>query len=1851
MKKSVLINLICSLIAVVVLMLAVILVMVFTDVVSVEPEKLVISSASAISTYDGEALTDSGWNLVEGELKEGHELKVTVSGSQSGVGISENYVIATVVDETGADVSEDYNIEYRPGALNVKPRNIRIIADSEIKLYDGTPLTSDKYKIESSLSLLPSHTVEVTIEGSITDIGEEDNRVTAVVIKDENGENVTRNYNVQTTDGKLIVYSVDTIVIESDSNAKFYDGAPLTDSDWKLVSGNLVDGDVLKVNVTGTQTNVGTSKNNIQVKVLNAVGKDVTTRYNFLLNPGNLTVVHQPITITSADDQKVYDGTPLTNSEYTVSPAHAMMPGIIFDVKITGSQTRIGSSPNTIISCKITNSQGEDITENYEISYRHGTLTVVDAPEELKPDLVFESFGGKKLYDGTPLTNPNWRLVSGEVGEKHIANVEVSGSITDAGRADNTIEVKIKDELGNDVSDEYNIKVIPGVLEVSPIEITVETGSAEKIYDGKALTCHDYIIAPNYYTDTYTFTVDIIGSQTEVGESPNTVASVTVFNENGDDISNNFSVTKIEGTLKVNAPEEPEKPTLIYKSASATKVYDGGPLFNTGCERIEGNLLPGHREVIELLSTITEVGREDNKITVTIYDEENNVVNDLYTIKYETGVLEVTKRPIKVQSSSDSKDYDGTPLVNPGYTLTPENNALVRNHTLTVDVVGKIIIPGSTRNTIASCTVADEFGNDVSHCYEITLEEGLLHVNGIDLKITTEGASKFYDGTPLTNPNSKVTPENAVLDGHTLSYSVVGSITDPGVALNTVSDVLVTDADGNDVSYVYVIDVVEGTLEVRERKFTIKANSDKKVYDGTPLKNSGYTVEPKNPIEETHTLTVTVEGSITEIGTVANTVTSYKITDANGDDVTGSYVVQTINGELTVEKIPVSIKTADAKKEYDGTPLTAPTYTVTGMLLDGHSVTATVIGTITEIGTADNEIGVITVTDASGNDVSGYYEIDVTLGELWVYEAGGGEEETPDGTPSSSGEIGLPDDYDIDKMKEIVTFVVTSDKTGTIYLKGISFGDYNGSGWDKAADYGTLILDGASAYYLNAFAIEKSGAQKSSIKIVSKCGQYMIPYYSTSDKGAVQKSDVFVTGDASEEYYLYYFDWAYTAGVTVPEALAEFEEEYAKYVKEKYLKIDEETLDFMKTVIEANGFDKNDPDIIKKVASYIQGAAKYNLKYNRALDKSENIAVDFLFIYKEGICQHYATSATMLYRALGIPARYTTGFVGSTEAGKDVNVTADMAHAWVEVYMDGLGWIQVEVTGGGSGSGSGGAGEGGGDNGSLGDVESDPNKLYFTVVSKVKDTVYLKLVSYGDLNDKKNGWNAAPKYEYLTADQLSAYYLTAQALKNSGLAVTDLKITPDGGYIAVPYYTLEASFDGQISDVDVTGTADGTYYAYYFDWDETSGAALPSRYKDFEAAYARFVEENYLTVDEETLAFLNTVIEQKGFSATDPDIINKVASYIKTAARYNLEYNKALDSESNVIVAFLSEYKEGVCRHYASAATLLYRALGIPARYTVGFAAPVEKGVATEITGKYAHAWVEVYVKGLGWVNVEVTGSGNAATGGDKPINLTVTPVTTEKKYDGTTLYASQSVSGLDKLIKEGYSYQAVVSGESSSLGIAKSTITQLIIYDPFGYEVYNKETGYGGDKFIIKYADGKIHLYLSELKFKSGSYEKTYDGVPLTITDKDCVLTSGQLEDGYTYVLSDFASLNKATQTNSSFTVKVFKDGVDCTDHYKISRTYGTLKVNAREFSVKAKDAEKAYDGKALTCNELEYDESALAEGDYIASYEVQGSQTNIGKCSNIIKSIVIKNQKGEDVTSNYILKTEEGILSVTLP
>ena len=168
MKKSGLINLICSLLAIVVLAVAVLLVMVFNGLLIVGSNELVITSSSSIAIYDGNALTDKGWRLIKGELKEGHRLSVTVSGSQTGVGISENYVTATVLNKDGVDVSKEYNIVYKPGSLNVRSREIIINANSDMKLFDGQALTNSGYTLSAQSSLVQGHELTVNIEGSIT---------------------------------------------------------------------------------------------------------------------------------------------------------------------------------------------------------------------------------------------------------------------------------------------------------------------------------------------------------------------------------------------------------------------------------------------------------------------------------------------------------------------------------------------------------------------------------------------------------------------------------------------------------------------------------------------------------------------------------------------------------------------------------------------------------------------------------------------------------------------------------------------------------------------------------------------------------------------------------------------------------------------------------------------------------------------------------------------------------------------------------------------------------------------------------------------------------------------------------------------------------------------------------------------------------------------------------------------------------------------------------------------------------------------------------------------------------------------------------------------------------------------------------------------------------------------------------------------------------------------------------------------------------------------------------------------------------------------------------------------------
>lgn len=180
-------------------------------------------------------------------------------------------------------------------------------------------------------------------------------------------------------------------------------------------------------------------------------------------------------------------------------------------------------------------------------------------------------------------------------------------------------------------------------------------------------------------------------------------------------------------------------------------------------------------------------------------------------------------------------------------------------------------------------------------------------------------------------------------------------------------------------------------------------------------------------------------------------------------------------------------------------------------------------------------------------------------------------------------------------------------------------------------------------------------------------------------------------------------------------------------------------------------------------------------------------------------------------------------------------------------------------------------------------------------------------------------------------------------------------------------------------------------------------------YEDGELESGRYVPF-YYQVLEKNQAAVDRFIAASGVRAGDHDVVDQVVSHLKE--EYSYSYNPGrLPEGSDVVNYFLDENKKGVCYHFATAAVLIFRRLGIPARYAEGYAfgySTVLDGkiredlnyddyysgyselgrtavMEVDVTDANAHAWVEIYDKNRGWIVVDPTPAvtEEEQTGGD----------------------------------------------------------------------------------------------------------------------------------------------------------------------------------------------------------------------------------------------------------------------------
>lgn len=116
----------------------------------------------------------------------------------------------------------------------------------------------------------------------------------------------------------------------------------------------------------------------------------------------------------------------------------------------------------------------------------------------------------------------------------------------------------------------------------------------------------------------------------------------------------------------------------------------------------------------------------------------------------------------------------------------------------------------------------------------------------------------------------------------------------------------------------------------------------------------------------------------------------------------------------------------------------------------------------------------------------------------------------------------------------------------------------------------------------------------------------------------------------------------------------------------------------------------NEMDAIYRVASFLEENCVYTLTPNTTTGVDP--VLDFIANTHEGYCMHFASAATLMLRAQGVPARYVEGYMidegelnkNRKKRNNDELFTASIygtnAHAWVEVYLPGIGWTPQEMT-------------------------------------------------------------------------------------------------------------------------------------------------------------------------------------------------------------------------------------------------------------------------------------------------------------------------------------------------------------------------------------------------------------------------------------------------------------------------------------------------------------------------------------------------------------------------------------------
>uniref|UniRef100_UPI0028A9B727 transglutaminase family protein n=1 Tax=Paenibacillus sp. TaxID=58172 RepID=UPI0028A9B727 len=299
------------------------------------------------------------------------------------------------------------------------------------------------------------------------------------------------------------------------------------------------------------------------------------------------------------------------------------------------------------------------------------------------------------------------------------------------------------------------------------------------------------------------------------------------------------------------------------------------------------------------------------------------------------------------------------------------------------------------------------------------------------------------------------------------------------------------------------------------------------------------------------------------------------------------------------------------------------------------------------------------------------------------------------GYSSNDGELGAP----LSRSTEPVFTAITSERT---YWRGESIAYYDGRRWIRGGEeFAPLNLSGLSKHPSSALSSDKRKQtlqQRIQFATPSSGG---IPLFNAGIITDVES--IGLTNGSKLGYVLANMDresfrlpdsigsariTEYTVESLLPESdpvlLRGLSSDDPQEIKGKYLQLPDLLPVRVRNLAEKfTASSGNRYDSVTAIKDYLQNEFSYTL--NTTVPPSGSDFVDhFLFEEKQGYCVHFATAMAILLRSAGIPARYVQGYGPGTLLDDTMpakySVTQGDAHAWVEVYFAGAGWVPFDPT-------------------------------------------------------------------------------------------------------------------------------------------------------------------------------------------------------------------------------------------------------------------------------------------------------------------------------------------------------------------------------------------------------------------------------------------------------------------------------------------------------------------------------------------------------------------------------------------